>query len=222
MTRAVCAAVALAFGMTAPAAAQPSSPGRVEVAIGAGWFGGVSMTPLAITETQSNGTPRTVFALARQLTSAAGADARIAVRVSSHWDVEATGSYVRPQLQLVPSNDVEGAAPVTAGERLQEFTVGGGVSWFFVDRDSSTRTLPFVIAGVAYVRQLHETSTLADDGLLAQAGGGIERMLWWHDGHVKGVGIRADARARVRPKALAVDGRTHVAPVIAASLVVRF
>jgi hypothetical protein len=221
MTRAICAAVAIALGLTVPASAQ-TTPGHIEVAIGAAWFGGVSMAPLSITETQADGTPRTVFDLSRQLTSAAGLDARIAVRLSPRWNVEATGSYARPQLQLLPSNDVEGAAPVTAAERLQEFTVGGAASWFFVRRNPQSRTMPFVAGGVAYARQLHQTSTLADSGPLVEAGGGVDELLWSHAGRLKAIGVRADVRARVRPKALAVDGRAHVTPVAAASLVLRF
>ena len=225
MRRGVWGAIALTLAQAASAIAQPAI-GRVEVSIGAGWFGGVTMTPLSVTETQADGTLRPVFDLSRQLTASAGIEARIGVRLSSRLDAEATGSFTRPQLQLTASNDVEGAASVTAAERLQEFTVGGAASWFLVRRDASSgampRTMPFLIAGLAYARQLHQTSTLADGGTLAEAGGGVEQVLWSRAGRLKSIGVRADVRARVRPKALAVDGRVHVTPMFAASLFMRF
>lgn len=180
------------------------------------------MTSLNVTETQPDGTPRTVFNLARDLTGAAGLDARISVRVSPRFDVEATGSYARPQVELLPSSDIEGAATVTAAEQLQEFTVGGAVSWFLVRRDASTRTMPFLIGGVSYARQLHQTSTLADSGPITEVGGGVKRVLWSGGPKLKSIGVRADVRARVRPGSLNVDGRTHVTPLVAASLFLRF
>lgn len=175
------------------------------------------MTPLDITETQADGSPRTVFDLSRHLTASAGVEARIGVRVSPRLDAEATGSYARPQIQLTPSNDVEGAAAVTASERLQEFTVGGAASWFLVRRDVSTRTMPFITGGVSYARELHQTSTLADSGAIVEAGGGLKQVLW-----SQSIGVRVDVRMRVRPKALSVDDRVHVSPLVAASLFLRF
>jgi hypothetical protein len=39
---------------------------------------------------------------------------------------------------------------------------------------------------------------------------------------LRGVGIRADVRARVRPRAIALDDRAHISPELAALLFVRF
>ena len=180
------------------------------------------MTPLSVTETQADGTPRTVLTIARQWTSTVGVDARIGVRIASRLDVEATGSYARPQLQLTTANDVESAAPVTASDQLQEYSAGAAGVWFLTPRTADARTLPFLTAGVAYARQLHEPGTLAQTGTMVDVGGGVKRVLATRSGMLKQVGLRVDVRARTRSKALALDDRAHVSPMIGVALFVRF
>ena len=225
MTRASTALACVGvLAAAAPARAQPRTPaaaGRVELAVGVAWNVGTTMTPIAVTETQGDGTARTVFNVGREQTSAAGLEARIGVRVTSRVDVEATGSYARPKLQLIPSNDVEGAASTTASEQLQEFTIGGAALWYPRRRNAS-RTLPFVIGGVAYSRQLHETSTLVETGMLFDIGAGVKRTLMQRRGTLKAIGVRAEGRVRIRASALAVDASTHASPALAASLFFRF
>lgn len=205
----------------AAATAQPRPLPRIDVAVGVAWNGGTTMTPLTATETTSNGTATALFAFDREHTSSVGVEARVGIRATRRLDVEAIGSYARPKLQLTASGDVEGAAPVTASEQLQEFTVGGAGLWYLRRRDAS-RTVPFVEGGVSYVRQLHETSTLADTGALIDFGAGVKRTLTTRRGTLKAVGVRADGRARIRTSALAVDGGAHVSPVLSASLFFRF
>ncbi len=220
MSARVCAFVAIAMAAAAAnARAQPPMHGRFEVSVGPAWFGGASMTPLTATETQADGTPRTVFDVSRDVTSAVAVEARVGVRATSRVTVAASGSYARPMLELKTSNDVEGAAGTTASEPLQEFTVGGAVVFF---PRPPARTMPFVTAGAAFARQLHQASTLANSGVLVDAGGGVDRVLSARAGRLKAVGIRAEARARVRSRALALDGNVHVSPLLAASLFVRF
>jgi hypothetical protein len=202
--------------------AQDAKPGRIAVAIGPAWIGGMSMAPLVITETQPDGTPRTVLNAARSVTASLAAEARIGVRLTARLDVEAVGSYARPELQVTTSNDVEGAPNTSATEPLQQFSVGGGASWYFTPRDGRSRTLPFVSGSVAYARQLHTPTTLADSGMLTDVGGGVTRVLAIRSGKLKSVGLRGDLRARVRPKTFSIDGRTHVSPMIGVSLDLRF
>jgi hypothetical protein len=223
VTPRVCAVAAIFVALTvSTAAAQSAGVGGVGFAIGPAWIGGASMTSLSVTETQPSGAPRTVLDLTREMTSAAAFEVRVAVRVTAHLDAEAIGSYARPQLRVTASNDVEGAPATTASEQLQQFTVGGGASWFLVRRDGSTKTWPFIAASAAYARQLHQPTTLADSGVLVDAGGGLEQSLVVRSGRLKRLGIRADVRARIRPKAWFVDDRSHFSPMAAASLFFRF
>ena len=223
MTRHIAAAACIAIvGVASPAAAQPRAPGRVEFSFAVAWEGGTSLSAIAVNETQADGAARTVFNLAREQTSAAAIEGRVAVRAASRLDIEATGSYARPRLQLTASNDVEGAATATASEQLQEFGVGGGVLWYLRGRSSPSHFVPFLAGGVAYTRQLHETSTIVDTGSSVDMGGGIKRAYARRRGVLKAVGVRVDARARIRSSGLAVDGRTHVSPVWAAAVFFRF
>jgi hypothetical protein len=222
VTTRVCALVLSAAAWASTATAQPAVGGRFEVAVGALWQGGISMTALSATETQGSGAPRTVFDLSRELTSTVGLEARVGVRVTQRFTIEATGSYAQPNLEVTPSNDVEGAPAITASEPLKAFTIGGAVTWFVSRRQALGRVLPFVTAGLAYARQLHQPSTLADSGSVVDAGGGVEYILRTRARGVKTTGLRADGRARIRSSALAVDANTHVSPVFAGALFVRF
>jgi len=216
------AAAALAIVVLGPAAAAAQA--RVEITLGASWIGGASMGSLSATETQSDSTARTVFGASRDLGSSPAVDARIGVRVTRRLYVEATGSYARPQLRIATSNDVEGAASVTASERLQEFSLGGAATWMLVRRASSSmRLLPFVTGGVAFARQLHQLNTLAEDGVAVEGGGGVERRFAARRrGVLKDIGLRAEARARVWPRAFALDGRAHLVPVLGAAIYLGF
>jgi hypothetical protein len=218
--RVAIAALGLSLGCASTAAGQ-TAPSRIEIAVGPSLIGGASMSSVSATETQADNTPRALFVFSRDLKTSIGMEARIAYGVSPRLDVEAIGSYARPQLRVTTSSDVEGALPVTASESLQEFTVGGGASWFLVPRAASTRTLPFVAGSVAYARQLHEADTLATSGTVVDLGGGFKRVLTNSVGR-KSAGIRVDLRARVRPQSFAADGQRHVAPMATASLFFRF
>ena len=44
--------------------------------------------------------------------------------------VEAEASYVKPELRIAVSGDAESAAPVTATETIQQFTIGGDLVWY--------------------------------------------------------------------------------------------
>jgi len=215
-------AMLLASGSAMPAAAQTPPAGRIEIAIGPTWTGGASMTPLSVTETQAGGTPRTVLTIARDWTSTIGVESRIGVRIAPRLDLEAAGSYARPQLNVTTANDVESASPVTASDQLQEYAVGGAGVWFLRPRGADTRTQPFVTAGLAYARQLHQPGTLAQTGTMFDVGGGVKRVLMTRSGTLTGVGLRADIRARTRSRSLALDDRAHVSPMIGVALFMRF
>jgi hypothetical protein len=218
----VLAAIALGIMMGHRASAQEASRGRISVAVGPAWIGGATLPLLNVTETQADGSPRSVLTVAREMTSAIAIEARVGVRLTSRLDVEAVGSYARPQLRLTTSNDVEAAPATTASEDLQQFTVGGGASWFLIQRTDDHRTLPFVEFVLAYARQLHTPGTLAESGTAFDMGGGVTRVLLTRRGKLKSVGVRADVRARVRPKSFFVDGRTHASPAVGASLDLHF
>ena len=223
IARATAILAILVVGYAAPARAQGGGPGRIEFAVGAIWTGAASMGTQAANETQANGSPRALFSSATELASAPGIEARAGLRITRRLEAEAAGSYTSPTLRVTTSADAESAAGITATERVQQFSIGGAAVWYVREPASGARTFPFATVGAGYVRQLHEAGTLGQSGLLYDVGGGVKQLLVVRGSRrVKTIGVRADIRARVRPRVLAVDDRTHVSPMLGASLFVRF
>jgi len=197
-------------------------PGRVEISGGILWIASQSMGTRSATETASTGSPLTLFTAASTLDAASAADVHVAVKATHAIEAEMAATYARPSLRVQISGDFEQARDVAATERLQQYTLGGGVNWYFLHRRTSAVT-PFVNASLGYLRQLHENATLVDSGRYYQIGGGTKIMVTSRSGkRVKGAGIRADARAFIRSKAVAFDGRSPASLALGASFFVRF
>jgi hypothetical protein len=220
------AAIGIAAVCVPPAAAQPASPGavpgRVELAIGPLWIGHQALGSSNATETTSSGGNLTLFSTSTDLAARAGVEGRVGVRISRAFEVEASGTYATPQLRSQISNDFEGAAPITAAEQLQQFTVTGGIVWYPAP-ESTSRLAPFVTAGAGYLRQLHESATLAENGQFYQVGGGVKYLFASRPAsRLKGLGVRFDARAVARSKGVAFDDRRSFSPALGASIYARF
>jgi opacity protein-like surface antigen len=212
-----------ACGLSASAAhAQTAMDGgRIEIAAGVMWTGAVSLGTVAATETAPSGR-FTLFSTATELAAAPGVEARIGVRLTPVLEVEASSSYAQPRLQTAVSGDVEHGAPVTASESLRQFTVDGAVVANLTRWRIGSRATPFVLAGVGYLREVHQGENLAAAGQMYFAGGGIKYLLMSRPRRLKGVGVRADVRALARRNGVAFDTVLHASPVIGASLFVRF
>lgn len=222
LVRAAIVVVAVA-GAAAPARAQ-TQPGRVEVALGVQWTSRAAMTSIDANETAADLSKLRLFSSTTELGAAAGIEARVGVRLSRRLEVEATGTYARPQLRVTAGNDYELPAGATAiaTEQLRLFSVSGAVVSLVPVRRLGERTTPFVTAGAGYARELHENDTFAVGGAQFYAGGGVKRLLLTRDRRMKSLGVRGDARAIARSKALATDDRVHVSLALTASLFVRF
>jgi hypothetical protein len=214
----MCAAVC---AIAAPARAQDAVPGRFEIAAGVTWTGSMSLGTPAATETAPSGR-FTLFSTSTQVSSAAGVEARVGVRLTPRFVVEASSSYSRPVLRAAISGDAENAAPVTATDTLREITVDGALAVDLLREERIHRASPFIVAGAGYLRQLHEGDTLAVNGQRYFAGGGVRFLLMSRPRKLKGLGVRADARALLQRKGAAFDGRLHASPTVAASIFARF
>jgi hypothetical protein len=221
------AAVVLAGAalLQAPAAfAQAADPpaSRVEAGIGVLWMGTQALGDAAVTETTPTGDARALFHTSSELGGAAGLGAHVGVRLTRRLVAEAEASYLRPPLRIAVSGDAEGAAPVTASEDVQQFTIGLGILCYLPVR-RTPRLTPFVTAGGGYLRQLHEAATLVETGRYYQIGAGASFLLVsGRYFHTKGVGARAEARAVVRAKGVAFDGGSNTSPAAGVSMFVRF
>lgn len=209
----------------APARAQAAAPpaSRLDVGIGLLWMGQQPLGSKTANETTGAGGTLPLFNTSSELAGAAGLAARVGVHVARAVVVEAEASYLMPQLRIAVSGDSEGAAAVTATERVQQFTVGGNVRWSVPVGRRWPRVTPFVLGGGGYLRQLHDQATLVETGRFYQFGGGATYLLGaGRHFHTKGVGVRADARAIVRSQGVALDGGARTSPSFGASVFVRF
>ena len=222
------AAVALwgVVGLHVPAARAQSTgadPGRIELSAGALWVGHQALGSTAANETTSTGTSLRLFSTSSDLAGAAGFEGRVGVRLSHALVATAEASYSKPQLRVSITNDIENSTAVTAIETMQQFMIGGAVVWYLPYRFGASRVAPFVTAGGGTLRQLHEAATLVATGRYYQFGGGVTHLFASRPNHrLKGLGLRAEARAIVRQQGVAFDTRAHLAPTLAAALFARF
>ena len=212
-------------GWSLPAVAQTADPaGRVDVGIGVLWIGRQPLGTRTVTETTASGGTRPLFTASSELDAAAGLEGRVGVRLMTSLFVDAEASYLKPQIRIALSGDAEGAAPLTAAEKVEQLTAGASVRWYVPGRiGSSPRFAPFVTAGGGYLRQLHEQATLVETGRFYQVGGGVTARLFKGGRfHTKGVGARLDVRALIRSKGVAFDGGSKTSPAAGVSAYVRF
>jgi hypothetical protein len=203
--------------------AEAAEPGRFELAIGPLWVGRQALGSSDANETTGAGGHLALFSSSTELASVSGLEGRVGVKLSRAFEAEVSGSYARPQLRAQIGSDFESAAPVTATEVIQQFTIGGGVVWYVRRARSASRLAPFATAGAGYLRQLHESATLVETGRFYQFGGGAKYLFVSRPGsHVKGIGARIDVRALVRQQGVAFDAGRHISPAVGASLFARF
>ena len=216
----------LSVGYGRTAAAQPSpafGPGRIEVALGAVWIGQLALGSNDANETTPTGGNLRIFTTSTDLSSVAGLEARVAVRLLQSLEAEVEGSYGTPRLNVTISSDIENAPRVTATESVQQYTVGAGVVWYVPLHLASSRLAPFVSGGGGHLRQVHEAQTVVDTGQYYHVGGGLKWLLFARPrGPVNAVGLRVDARAVVRVKGVAFDDGGHASPAVGASAFIRF
>jgi hypothetical protein len=207
-----------------PALAQSRPPpSRVEVGVGMLWDGSNPFGTRAANETTASSGTLSLFSTTSELAAAIGFEGRIGVRVAKSLVVEGQFSYMKPELRVAASADAEGAAAVTAGDVIQQFTIGGRALWFIPGRRWPPRLAPFAMAGGGYLRQLHEQATLVQTGRFYQFGGGVSVLLVSSSrSHATGAGVRFDLSALVRSKGVAFDDGSRTAPAAGASAFVRF
>ncbi|MEO8256794.1 MAG: hypothetical protein ABI868_05535 [Acidobacteriota bacterium] len=210
-----------------PAMAQTAGApiaGRFEIAAGAAWTGTAPVGARDATLTAADGSRFRLFSTSSELTSAAGAELRIGARVAAAVDVEVTASYSVPRLTTRVTADSENSAATTASEPIGQLMIEGAAV-IYLPRRLGSRLVPFATAGGGYLQQLDERQTLLQRGRVVHLGGGVKLPLMSRAAgqrRLKQIGVRVDVRALVRPAAVTLDDRAHIAPTVAASLYVRF
>lgn len=195
-----CAVAGAAFFLLAgPAYGQSTDrpPGRIEVEVGGGILGG-GLLGKADANLRTNATekrPYRLFSADTRVTSAPALHTRVAFALNRRFSVEGSAVFGRPRIRTSVSADVEGAAPLTVDERIDQYFVEGSLLVLFEELRIGRRTVPFAVAGAGYLRQLHEGLMVIEDGRVYHVGGGVKHWLLARDrGFIKAAGLRADAR----------------------------
>jgi hypothetical protein len=218
----VFAAACLIHGAPAHAQSSDALPGRFEIAAGASWVAPLSLGSRDANETTGTLTTARLFSTSTTLAGAPAVDGRVGVRLTRSLMVEGEASLSQPEVRVEITNDVEaGRVTVTPTERIEQFTVGGGLVWYVPVRAS--RVAPFLAGGGGYLRQLHETATLVVTGRYYQFGGGVVYPLQSRSAaRLKAMGLRLEARALIRVNGVAFDSSAHLTPTAGASFFLRF
>jgi hypothetical protein len=196
-------------------------PGRFELA-GPAWLGPVSYGTSDATETAADGSRFRLFSTSTGLQSAPGLEARLGVRMTRALQAEAEAAYGRPTLTTKITGDAESAAPVSATEPITQLTIQGALLAHLTVWHIGRGGVPFVSAGAGYLRQLHQARALAETGETYHFGGGVKYLfLSRQASRLKGLGVRAEARAVVAARDCDRPSGAHLA-CAAASIFVRF
>lgn len=214
-------AIALLLGLPPAAAAQPL-PGSFELGVGGLWTGPTTLGSADATLTTSTGGTQRLFTTRTELAGAPGVEGRAAFRLFGALQLEGTLSYAWSDLRTEITSDLEGVEDTTAATSIQEFIAEAAL----VAGLSNLRignAIPFVSAGVGYLRQMHEGRTLIETGQVYHLAGGVKLPLFARPaGAVKSVGLRADVRAVFRRDGVAPADDVRVAPAVGVSLFLRF
>ena len=224
-------AVAVA-AVPAPGRAQPAStpswrPWLPTVAVG-GMLSGAESLGVRTIEARAvalgTATPPgfTLFRAESTLGRSVGGDLVIVLPMTPALAVEARGTVGRPTLTTRLSGDPEGATGDAATERVTDVEIGGRVSWLVPAGPWPRRLRPFVAAGGAYVRQLHQDRILVETGSAWRADLGTH--LWLRGGHGRGLalGLTAEMGWQWRTGGITFDDGVRSAPAAAVRMFAGF
>lgn len=207
----VIACVACLTSTAADAQIRAREPGRIEVAGGGGWFAGGALgsSDANLRANSATSSPYRLFTTDTQFGAAPVLEARVSVVLSRRFAVEGRLGFNRPELRTTISSDAEQGNAIAAVEKMNQYMVDAGVV-VMLGRPGVGNFAPFVTAGGGYLRQVHETQTLIDDGHSYHVGGGIKRRLFTRDRRfVKSAGVRGDVRVYWLSGGMAFDTDTH-------------
>jgi hypothetical protein len=219
--RIICIAI-FAVTVAVGAEAQTTSPvpGRLQVSVGAGWLGGAEFGEQSGDLRTASGGPYRLFESDTRLGGTGLFEARVGFALTKRLTIEGRAAIAKPELQTTVSSDAEASGSFTAVEDIDQYIFDGGVL-VHLDEGQAFGLSPFAIAGLGYVRQLHEDQQLVETGHLFYVGGGVTRGLFARSqGFIRSGSIRADLRLNVLSLELEDDRRLQGS--VSASLVFTF
>ena len=218
-----CALIACVWPSVASAQPAMPLPGRLLVAAGVRWASASTISSVAATETTAAGGRFQLFATETSIASALGINGRFGIRLTRSIDAEASASFAKPELRTRVSADVENAAGFTASESVNEMTIEGSFVLHLGERRFGARAIPYLSAGAGFLGDLHEGGTLAENGAVVHAGGGLDYPFKTAtNGAINTLGVRVDGRALFRSGGVSLDDAWHVSPAVLVSMFARF
>lgn len=220
MTKAIAFVLGAACTVTAASASAQTATDRpvrqVEAAFGAGLLAGTGLGAADANLRGNSSSPQTVrlFATSSDVGRAPVWHARLAFSLTRRLVLEGSVARSNPEVRVATSADIEGAAPITIAEAVDQYFIDGGVLVMLDELRIGRQVVPFVAAGAGYLRQLHEGRTLVEQGEVYHAGGGVKHwLLARRAGAVRTVGLRGDATVYFLRRGISFDGhlKSHVA-----------
>jgi hypothetical protein len=200
--------------------AQTRAP-RFEISGGALYLSGQNLadTDATLTRNQIGGEDFTLFQSDTRVDAAPGFEGRVGWHLSRTVVIEGGLLWSRPRLSARLASDVEGIPDVTLEEDLSLYVFDGAVAFHLPDAAfSGGQAVPFIRAGIGYVRQLHEDNVLVETGQAYHVGGGVS--MWF--GPRARTGLRLDARVIVLDGAIDLGKGRRTVGAGGAALVVKF
>ncbi len=197
--------------------------GSIEVGGGIVWSGGFDQGSVSAEETRNSTTdsdPFVLFTAKSRTQSVAGAQARVGLYLTREVSVEAGVEYGRPRLDTKLADDAESAEAVIATESSTRIMVDGSAVVHLSGLTfNGGKGMPFLRAGVGYLRELHEKNEVIETGREYHAGGGVKA---WFGRGVHRIGLRADAGLSFRSGGADIPDKRRTVPTFGASVVFLF
>jgi hypothetical protein len=205
---------------------------RIIVGGGVVWSGGYEIGEAAA-ELRGNGIGSSppvfkLFTAKSRITHAISPEVRVGYTVTRRIAAEFSLAYTLPHVSVAISGDPEAPAQQLPGEQLQQFLIGGAVTWqppipmghrpVRVLRDLA----PFVLGGATFLRQLHEDRTMGETGQVYYAGGGARYFLRGGHGVGRAYGLRADARVNLRRNGIEFADKMRIYPTVSLGAFIGF
>ena len=224
-SQAVLAAIVLSLFASSASAQEGPSLRAHHVTLGASvvWAGGYDIGD-ATAELRGNapGAAAPVFnwfTSASRITAAAFPELHVGIALTPKFSVDGGVAFAKPRIAVAITNDAEAPAQELPGEQIEQYQIGAGVTWQ-LPVGLGRKAAPFVSAGGAYLRQLHEDRALAETGQVYYAGAGARYWLAGGHGAAKAAGVRLDARVNLRKDGIDFENKMRAYPSLTLSFFV--
>lgn len=188
---------------------------RLTISAGGTWLGGYDVGRSSA-QLRGNGTGPTppaftLFTTDAHFSPAMAPEIRLSLSLTPRVAIEGGASLSHPRVGVRIAGDAEASAQELPGERLEQYVFDGALSWQ-LPISLGPRLAPYVTAGGAHLRQLHEDRTLAETGRIYYAGGGAR--VWVRGGHgrARPAGLRGEFRLNVRNHGIDFEDQMRAYP----------